>query len=342
VASPRRLLRSSALLVAVLIAASSCSTAGKGADGKAEEVLVAGAPDVGYPDGPAAWLPDGTIYYLMRPPNTTDSPDQLYRTRSGGGVGEKLPIGRVASCDVPYLADLRTLAGGGLGAVVQCPQGDDSSSLTSIDTVSGRVSELSDLGGGALGVWSDVEHKGWVTTGPDGCVSLAPITSKGISPMPQLEPALLLPWDLDADFSSPGDCTARGLIGYAQPEPTMSRVIVMASPEAAGVAPGDDGRNRGNLPWHLYELDLMARRIRKVGGNFVDFAGPSVGAGKAVVSGSQDGTAGLYTVDLRDGATKLIGEGDFSAPALSPDGRSVVMVELPPGGYPRLVMRTMP
>ena len=222
------------------------------------------------------------------------------------------------------------------------PQEEKPSSLVSIDTSSGQIGQLSDLGGRDAGIWSPVEHKGWAIYDWNGCDSIAPINDRGVKAMPPIEPASLLPWILDADFSSPQDCTARGMIGYPQAEPTMSRVIVLASPEAAGVVPGDDGRNRKAVPWHLYELDLSARRVRKVGGNFVQPAGVSVGAAKAVVVGSRDGTAGIYTVDLQNGTTTLVGKGTFGPPGLSPDGRSVVLAEYPPGAASQMVVRPVP
>lgn len=337
-AAQNRSLRSSALLVALLTAVSSCSTSPEDAG----TVVVDGGPDVGYPGGRSAWLADGTIYYLMSLPGESDSPRHLYRTRIGAGAGEELHLASVASCDIPYPEDLRPLAGGGLGAILQCPQQGTPSSLVSINTTSGHVDQLSDLDGNDVGIWSDVEHQGWVTAGGPGCASIAPIHGRGVSAMPVLEPASLLPWALDGDFSAPEDCTERGAIGYVQAAPTMSRVIALASPEAAGIAPGDAGKNRANLPWHLYELDLSAHRIRLIGGSFTRPIGMSIGAGKAVVVASQNGAAGIYTVDLQQGTTTLVGRGDFGPPASSPDGRLVLLTDYPPGAGTRLVVWPVP
>lgn len=325
-------LRRSVAMAAVLVAAASCSS---GDDGSGQ-VLVSGGPDVGYPSGPSAWLADGSIFYPMRLLGESDSPLHLYRTRPGGGVGQEVKLGGVSSCAIPYLRDLRSLTGGGLGAVLQCPQEPNApSTLVSIDPASGRATPLGDLHGTDAGIWSTTDgDKGWLMSDGGGCESIAPADADGIGQMPQLEPASLLPWALDGDFASPGDCTARGLISFPEPSPTMDNILVLASPEAAGVAPAA----RESLPWHLYELNVTDRKVRKIGGDFVQPEGLAVAGGTAVVADS----TGLHAVDVQTGTTSLLSKGSFGAPAASFDGHSVVVTEYPDGDVPRIVIQPVP
>lgn len=185
-------------------------------------------------------------------------------------------------------------------------------------------------------MWSRTDgDKGWlIYQDDDGCDSIAPVDAHRIGKMPQLSPAALLPWALDGDFTAPGDCTARGRIGYPEPSPTMDRILVLASPEAAGVAP--DART--SLPWHLYELDVIARKVRKIGGDFVQPAGLAVAGGTAVVGDA----AGLYAVDVQKGTTSLLSKGSFGGPAASSDGHSVVVTEYPDRDAPRIVIQAVP
>jgi hypothetical protein len=293
--------------------------------------------------GSAAWLADGSIYYLMRHSGDEDAPADLYRTRANGGVGSKVPLQPIPGCETPYLASLNPLSDTLLGAVLACPLDRDGSTIVAIDPASGRVREVADLYDGVDGMWSQTEQNGWAVYNEDGCVSIAPIDGARRRSLPRLDPSTLLPWKLDSDFS-PGrdDCTARGMIGFPALAPGGSRIFALASPEAKGVAPGNFGRSREHLPWHLYELDLASRSIRRVGGEFTAPWGTVFGGSQVFVVASQHGTAGLYAVDVRNGSTRLIAKGDFGPPALSPDGRSVLLAEFPGDGPTRLTVRALP
>jgi hypothetical protein len=325
-----RLLGVASLVSALLLA---------GCTGHADDsgtVLVAGTSTIGPSDTPA-WLADGMVYYLAAVGGESDSPLHLYRTPADGkGKAREIHLSGVTFCRIPYLTSLRRLPDGGLGAVLVCAQEDGSATLVSIDPASGRVAKISGLYGGDDGIWSTAENKGWSAYSQDGCASIEPIDRKGWSAVPPLEPASLLPWDLDADFAAgAGDCTPRGMIGFPAAAPTMDRIVVLASPEAAGVDPGDLGDGRKDLPWHLYGIDLASRQIRQIGGSFVEPKGIAVAGDTALVTARQ----GLYAVDLASGATRTIAEGDFGAPGLSPDGRSAVFVKFPDPGYPKLLKR---
>ena len=166
--------------------------------------------------------------------------------------------------------------------MLECPQEPNAlTTLVSIDPASGKVTPLGDLHGTAGGIWSKTDgDKGWLIYYDGGCVSIAPADAHGIGKIPRLEPASLLPWALDGDFTSPRDCTARGQIGFPEPSPTMDNILVLASPEAAGVAPAA----RKSLPWHLYELNVTSRTIGKIGGDFVQPQGLTVaGSGESVI-----------------------------------------------------------
>jgi hypothetical protein len=219
---------------------------------------------------------------------------------------------------------------------MQCPQEPNApSTLVSIDPVSGKATPLGDLHGTDGGIWSRADgDKGWLIYNSDGCESIAPADAHGIGKMPRLEPASLLPWALDGDFTSLGDCTARGQIGYPEPSPTMDSILVLASPEAAGVAPAA----RESLPWHLYELNVTDRKVRKIGGDFVQPTGLAVAGGTAVVADS----TGLHAVEVQKGTTSLLSKGSFGAPAASSDGHSVVVTEYPNGDVPRIVIQAVP
>ena len=152
--------------------------------------------------------------------------------------------------------------------------------------------------------------------------------------MPGPAPAALLPWALDGDFTVPGDCTARGRIGYPQPSPSMDRILVLASPESAGVAP----EARESLPWHVYELDVAVGTVRKIGSDFVRPAGLAVAGDTAVVSDS----TGLQAVDVATGTTSRLAKGSFEAPAASVDGHSIVVTQYPDNDAPRIVIKSVP
>jgi hypothetical protein len=213
--------------------------------------------------------------------------------------------------------------------MLQCPQEHRDSVLVSVDPASGQVSPLGDMHDADYGIWSRTEgDRGWLVYEEDGCERIVPAAGHRVGKMPHLEPAALLPWAGDAD------CTARGRIGFPEPEPTMDRILVLASPESAGVAP--DARK--SLPWHLYEVDAAAGRIRRIGGDFVQPDGFAVVAGGAAVVA--DATA-LRTVDLATGKVSLLAEGNFSAPAAAPDGRSIAVTEYPARGFYRILINSV-
>ncbi|GIF02773.1 hypothetical protein Asi03nite_03110 [Actinoplanes siamensis] len=311
-------------LLALLVSACDDETAGLLVDGATAEA--------GYPAGPVVWLPDG-VYYLANEPGRLGGAAQLYRTIPGHPEQEPIHFANASWCQEPYPRSLRRLPEGGLGAVMDCPYENKPTYLAAIDPPTGvdpptsAVRRLPALDGGADGIWSEAEGRGWTTYDVDGCTGLAPLDRKGRQRMPALEPAALLPWDLDAAFATPPpeSCAATGAIGFPAPAPTMSKVVVLAS-------------SGETSDWQLYEVDLTAKRIRLVGGHVTAPRGLAVTGDRAVVVGDQ----GVAVVSLTDGSTTSLTTGNFDAPALSPDGRSVALVEHPGRGAPRLVTRRLP
>jgi hypothetical protein len=310
-------------LLCALLLLSSCS------DGS----LVDGDSGNGYPAGAPAWLANGDVYFMMRMPGDSDAPLRIHRKAASDGDVAEVRLAPPSTCSVPYLESLRRLPDGALGAVMTCPNQDHLTSLVSIDPASGKLTPLTVLYGGTDAIWSAAEGRGWAVVQEGGCAGIAPIDKSAVVPLPALTPAGLLPWPIDESFHSTR-CLAGGLIGFPVSEKSMDRVVVLASPEAQGF----HAEQRKGRPWHVFEIDLAARRVRAVGGDFIDPLGTALTGDRLVVSATRDGEPGLHVVDVRSGTVKTLEKGEFGLPAISPDGGSVVVTRHPDGGFPDLVV----
>ncbi len=306
--------RRAALLVAIVVALGTNAACGKSQD------VWASPGDLIYA---VTW--SGSSVLFVRSP--TSASEELWVAEKGGKA-HKIRDPRLP-CEPRGYRVLDRADPGHVIVGVLCVQPLRRSYFVDVDIASGEGRVLAAIDAEMFGgAWLNSTESGYVVHGSEGtdCLSVTPVGPEGVRTFSQPAEVDGVRWRFDSQFPvGSHDCLEFGDVGLvAGGGPGDSKAVFLAS----GAAAGKTGEERRLAPYALVVLDTPDAQPRQIMHGFVDPRGLSVSPDglPAAVSGTLNGTRGVWIVNLPNGSACPVAKGRYRAVALSGDGKQLAVV----------------